>query len=478
MISLFKLFRFLGPTLLFFGTFVVLPPMVLSYFNNILDTQMLNIYLACIGYSVIIFFTLRKRKFSYTPKDGFVITFLTWVIISLLASTPFQNANMVFYDALFEAVSGLTTTGSTVIKDLSQLPDHILLYRQLLQWAGGVGLVIVVLAIIPAVSGGMRVLQAETSGFADKSFSPRLRETARSLLKFYFLITIACVIAYWVAGMTWFEAFSHSFSTVSIGGFSIYNDNFGYFNNPSVELVAVIFMLISATNFGLHFLSFTKRSLKYYRENDEIKLFLSMVLIIVFISTLTLYVKEGFSIDDSIRYGFFQTISIVTTTGFTIEPLSALGGTVGFLIFIVAFVGACSGSVGGGMKVWRMFLMIKVGFSNITKIMHPSAISSVKLNGEKVASSQIEAVFSFVAIYISFFLFFMFVLIFQNVDFFSAFSGTASAINNLGPGLGDFSENYSDLTEVGKYTLTLAMIVGRLELFGVLILFIPSFWRN
>ena len=478
MISLFKLFRFLGPTLLFFGTFVVLPPMVLSYFNNILDTQMLNIYLACIGYSVIIFFTLRKRKFSYTPKDGFVITFLTWVIISLLASTPFQNANMVFYDALFEAVSGLTTTGSTVIKDLSQLPDHILLYRQLLQWAGGVGLVIVVLAIIPAVSGGMRVLQAETSGFADKSFSPRLRETARSLLKFYFLITIACVIAYWVAGMTWFEAFSHSFSTVSIGGFSIYNDNFGYFNNPSVELVAVIFMLISATNFGLHFLSFTKRSLKYYRENDEIKLFLSMVLVVVFISTLTLYVKEGFSIDDSIRYGFFQTISIVTTTGFTIEPLSALGGAVGFLIFIVAFVGACSGSVGGGMKVWRMFLMIKVGFSNITKIMHPSAISSVKLNGEKVASSQIEAVFSFVAIYISFFLFFMFVLIFQNVDFFSAFSGTASAINNLGPGLGDFSENYSDLTEVGKYTLTLAMIVGRLELFGVLILFIPSFWRN
>ena len=478
MISLFKLFRFLGPTLLFFGTFVVLPPIVLSYFNNILDTQMLNIYLACIGYSVIIFFTLRKRKFLYTPKDGFVITFLTWVIISLLASMPFQNANMVFYDALFEAVSGLTTTGSTVIKDLSQLPDHILLYRQLLQWAGGVGLVIVVLAIIPAVSGGMRVLQAETSGFADKSFSPRLRETARSLLKFYFLITIACVIAYWVAGMTWFEAFSHSFSTVSIGGFSTYNDNFGYFNNPSVELVAVIFMLISATNFGLHFLSFTKRSLKYYRENDEIKLFLSMVLIVVFISTLTLYVKEGFSIDDSIRYGFFQTISIVTTTGFTIEPLSALGGTVGFLIFIVAFVGACSGSVGGGVKVWRMFLMIKVGFSNITKIMHPSAISSVKLNGEKVASSQIEAVFSFVAIYISFFLFFMFVLIFQNVDFFSAFSATASAINNLGPGLGDFSENYSNLTEVGKYTLTLAMIVGRLELFGVLILFIPSFWRN
>ena len=195
MISLLKFFRFLGPTLLFFGTFVVLPPLVLSYFNDELDNQMLNIYLVCISYSVIIFFTLRQRKFTYSPKDGFVITFLTWVIISLLASMPFMNSNIAFFDALFEAVSGLTTTGSTVIRDLSQLSDHVLLYRQLLQWAGGVGLVIVVLAIIPAVSGGMKVLQAETSGFADKSFSPRLRETARSLLKFYFLITIACVLS-------------------------------------------------------------------------------------------------------------------------------------------------------------------------------------------------------------------------------------------------------------------------------------------
>ena len=478
MISLLKFFRFLGPTLLFFGTFVVLPPMVLSYFNSALDSQLVNIYLVCIAYSLVVFFTLRQKKFTYSPKDGFVITFLTWVIISLLASIPFLNANLVFFDALFEAVSGLTTTGSTVIKDLYQLPDHILLYRQLLQWAGGVGLVIVVLAIIPAVSGGMKVLQAETSGFADKSFSPRLRDTARSLLKFYFLITIACVLSYWSAGMTWFEAFSHSFSTVSIGGFSIYNENFGYFDNPTIEFVAVFFMLMSATNFGLHFLSFTKRSFKYYLTNDELKFFLGIIFTVVLISTLTLYIKEGFSINDSIRYGFFQSISIVTTTGYTLEPLSELGGTVGFIIFILAFIGACSGSVGGGMKVWRILLMLKVGFSNITKIMHPSAVSSVKLNGEKVVSSQIEAVFSFIAIYISFFLLFMFVLIFQNVDFYSAFSGTAAAINNLGPGLGGLSENYSTLSDTGKFALTLAMIVGRLELFGVLILFVPSFWRS
>ena len=315
MISLFKLLRFLGPTLLFFGTFVVLPPLAFSYFNNILDTQLLNIYLGCIAYSIVIFFTLRQRKFSYSPKDGFVITFLTWVMISLLASLPFQNANMVFYDALFEAVSGLTTTGSTVIKDLSLFPDHILLYRQLLQWAGGVGLVIVVLAIIPAVSGGMKVLQAETSGFADKSFSPRLRETARSLLKFYVLITIACVFSYWLVGMTWFEAFSHSFSTVSIGGFSIYNENFGYFNNPAIEFVAVFFMVVSATNFGLHVLSFTKRSLKYYLSNDELKLFLSTILIVVLISTLTLYIKEGFTIDESIRYGSFKQFQLLQQLG-------------------------------------------------------------------------------------------------------------------------------------------------------------------
>tara|TARA_B100000073_G_scaffold143418_2_gene118018 strand:+ start:204 stop:1478 length:1275 start_codon:yes stop_codon:yes gene_type:complete len=423
-------------------------------------------------------FTLRRQKFSYSPRDGFIITFLTWVFISVLAAMPFLNSNMSFFDALFEAVSGLTTTGSTVIEDLSRLPDHILLYRQLLQWAGGVGLVIVVLAIIPAVSGGMKVLQAETSGFADKTFSPRLRETARSLLKFYFLITLACVVSYWLAGMSWFEAFCHSFSTVSIGGFSIYNENFGYFNNQTIELVAVVFMMISATNFGLHFLSFTKASFRYYLRNDELKFFLVVVLFAVFVSVLTLYVKEGFSFDSALRYGVFQTISIVTTTGFTLEPLTALGSSVGFLIFIIAFIGACSGSVGGGMKAWRVLLMLKVGFSNMTKIMHPNAVSSVKLNGEKVVSSQIEAVFSFIAIYITFFLFFLFVLVFQDVDFYSAFSGTAAAINNLGPGLGDLSENYSSLTSGGKLALTMAMIVGRLELFGVLILMIPSFWKN
>ena len=214
---------------------------------------------------------------------------------------PFQNANMVFYDALFEAVSGLTTTGSTVIKDLSQLPDHILLYRQLLQWAGGVGLVIVVLAIIPAVSGGMRVLQAETSGFADKSFSPRLRETARSLLKFYLLITLVCGLAYWLAGMSVFEATAHSFSTVSIGGFSIYNENIGYFDSYAIETIAVVFMLLSATNFGLHFLALTRRTLKHHLKNDEFKFFLLVVLFAVLVSTLTLFLKEGFSIYDSLR---------------------------------------------------------------------------------------------------------------------------------------------------------------------------------
>jgi trk system potassium uptake protein TrkH len=192
MITILKLLRFLGPTLLFFGSFVVLPPLLISYFNNILDSNMLWLYFSCITYSLIILLTLRRKKFSYTPRDGFIITFLTWVFISVLASLPFLYNNLTFYDALFEAVSGLTTTGSTVIKDLSLLPDHVLLYRQLLQWSGGVGLVIVVLAIIPAVSGGMKVLQAETSGFADKSFSPRLRETARSLLKFYILITLVC----------------------------------------------------------------------------------------------------------------------------------------------------------------------------------------------------------------------------------------------------------------------------------------------
>ena len=473
-----KLLRFLGPTLLFFGLFVILPPLLMSYFTTGLDLNLLAIFLCSLIYSLIITLTLRKRKFSYSPRDGFVITFVTWVFISLVASLPFINSGFSFSDSLFEAVSGLTTTGSTSIQNLSELPNYLLLYRQLLQWAGGVGLVIVVLAIIPAVSGGMKVLQAETSGFADKSFSPRLRETARSLLKFYLLITLVCGLAYWLAGMSIFEATAHSFSTVSIGGFSIYNENIGYFDSYAIETIAVVFMLLSATNFGLHFLALTRRTLKHHLKNDEFKFFLLVVLFAVLVSTLTLFLKEGFSIYDSLRFGVFQTVSIVTTTGFTLEPLSNLGFVMPFFIFIVAFIGACSGSVGGGMKAWRVLTLLKVGFSNITKIMHPSAVSTTKMNGEKISSSQIEAVFSFIAIYITFFLLFLFVLMFQNVDFYSAFSGTAAAINNLGPGLGQFAENYSSLSDSAKITLSLAMIVGRLELFGVLILLFPSYWRS
>ena len=473
-----KLLRFLGPTLLFFGLFVILPPLLMSYFTTGLDLNLLAIFLCSLIYSLIITLTLRKRKFSYSPRDGFVITFVTWVFISLVASLPFINSGFSFSDSLFEAVSGLTTTGSTSIQNLSELPNYLLLYRQLLQWAGGVGLVIVVLAIIPAVSGGMKVLQAETSGFADKSFSPRLRETARSLLKFYLLITLVCGLAYWLAGMSVFEAAAHSFSTVSIGGFSIYNENIGYFDSYAIETIAVVFMLLSATNFGLHFLALTRRTFKHHLKNDEFKFFLLVVLFAVLVSTLTLFLKEGFSIYDSLRFGVFQTVSIVTTTGFTLEPLSNLGFVMPFFIFIVAFIGACSGSVGGGMKAWRVLTLLKVGFSNITKIMHPSAVSTTKMNGEKISSSQIEAVFSFIAIYITFFLLFLFVLMFQNVDFYSAFSGTAAAINNLGPGLGQFAENYSSLSDSAKITLSLAMIVGRLELFGVLILLFPSYWRS
>tara|TARA_Y100001958_G_C21241037_1_gene568784 strand:- start:1222 stop:2658 length:1437 start_codon:yes stop_codon:yes gene_type:complete len=473
-----KLFRFLGPTLLFFATFVIFPSLTMSYIDGALDKSLMVIWLVAILYAVTISLTLRRRKFSYSPKDGFIITFVTWVLVSLIAALPFLNTGLSFSASFFEAVSGLTTTGSTSIKDLSLLPDYMLLYRQLLQWAGGVGLVIVVLAIIPAVSGGMKVLQAETAGFADKSFSPRLRETARSLLKFYLLITLVCAAAYYLAGMTVFEAATHSFSTVSIGGFSIYNDNIGFFNNPQVEIIAVVFMLISATNFGLHFLTLTKTSLRYYSRNDEFKFFFFIVFVTVIISILTLFFREGFPLSDSVRFGIFQTVSIVTTTGYTLEPLSNLGNVVPFFIIIVAFIGACSGSVGGGMKVWRVLTLLKIGFSNITKIMHPSAVSTTKMNGEKISSSQIEAVFSFIAIYITFFLLFLFVLIFQNVDFYSAFSGTAAAINNLGPGLGDFAENYATLSDSAKFTLASAMIVGRLELFGVLILFFPSYWKS
>ena len=254
-----KLLRFLGPTLLFFGTFVIFPSLTMSYFGAGLDANLLIIWLvATIIYAIIISLTLRRRKFSYTPKRWFYYYFCYMGFCFFNCFFSIYWSGLSFMDSFFEAVSGLTTTGSTSIKDLSEFLITYCLYRQLLQWAGGVGFVIVVLAIIPAVSGGMKVLQAETAGFADKSFSPRLRETAKIFTKVLLINYIMCALAYWLAGMTVFEAATHSFSTVSIGGFSIYNENIGFFNNPQIEIIAVVFMLISATNFGLHFLTLTK----------------------------------------------------------------------------------------------------------------------------------------------------------------------------------------------------------------------------
>ena len=478
MTTLLKVLRFLGPIFLFFSMLVVLPSYMISYFYDIADNGLLIILLLSIFYSLVIRFTLRKQKFIYTPRDGFLITFVSWVLVSLIAALPFYSFGMSYVDSFFEAVSGLTTTGSTSISSLSELPNYLLMYRQLLQWAGGVGLVIVVLAIIPAVSGGVKVLQAETSGFAEKSFSPRLRETARSLLMFYLIITFLCVSAYWFVGMSLFDAFAHSFSTVSIGGFSTYDQNFGHFQNTGIELVAVGFMIISSTNFGLHFLAVTKFRFTSYLKNDEFIFFLIVLISAIVVSILLLLLKEGFALSDALRYGLFQTISIVTTSGFTLIPLDGFGQAVPFFIFIVAFIGACSGSVGGGMKAWRILILLRVAVDSITKLMHPNAVSTSKINGVKIESGQIESVFAFIAFYIAFFLFFLFILIFQDIDFYSAFSATTAAINNLGPGLGVFSENYSSLSDLGKYTLAFAMIVGRLELFGVLILFFPSFWKN
>ena len=310
MTTLLKVLRFLGPIFLFFSFFVVLPSLVIALLNGEQSNALNLLFFSGFAYSILIFFTLRQKKFNYSPRDGFVITFVSWLLVSFLAAMPFLDYGMSYHDAFFEAVSGLTTTGSTSISDLAVLPEFMLMYRQLLQWAGGVGLVIVVLAIIPAVSGGVKVLQAETSGFAEKNFSPRLQETARSLLRFYLVITLLCVLAYWLAGMTLFDAFAHSFSTVSIGGFSVYNDNFGHFDSSIIEIVAVVFMLLSATNFGLHFISLTKSTTKYYSQNDEFKFFKFIVLFSIIVSFLTLFLRENFDLFESLRYGIFQTISI------------------------------------------------------------------------------------------------------------------------------------------------------------------------
>ena len=459
-------------------------PGFLAYFLNEKDLVYNFISTGFITFLVgsFLFFLASEKNGDLRTKDGFIITIFFWTVLGFFGSIPFYNANLEgvdYIDSLFESISGLTTTGATVFIGLDEMPKSLLFYRQLLQWLGGMGIIVLAVAVLPLLGvGGMQLYKAETPGpLKDSKMTPRITETAKALWFVYLTMTIACSILYKFFGMSWFDAVSHAFSTISIGGFSTHDESFAYFNNNGLRWTAIIFMIISGINFALHYLAWTKKRVLHYFYDSEVKLYLSLLTTTAFITFLTLYFSDRIY-DDMVVDSVFQAVSIGTTTGFLTSNYSNWPLFVPIMLLVAAFIGACAGSTGGGIKVIRALILIRQGSSEITKLIHPNAIVTIKFGKKTLDPKVSESVWGFFAVYVATFLFILMILLSQNNDFLTSFSAVGATLNNLGPGLGMVSENYKDITDGSKIALCLAMLLGRLEIFTLLLLFTPAFWRN
>lgn len=434
---------------------------------------------------VLLWALTRKSRRELQPRDGFLLVALVWTVLPAFATLPllFYLPELSLTDAYFETVSGLTTTGATVLSGLDALPPSINIWRTFIQWIGGMGVIVLAVAILPLLGvGGSQLYKAETPGpMKDTKLTPRIAETAKGLWLVYFMITVACFLAYRVAGMTWLDAMMHAFTTMSLAGFSSHDASFAYWNSPAIEAVAIYFMLLAGINFGTHFLAWRRWSFGPYTRDPEAWLYLLVVLgSVLGIAYYLLANQTYINFWTALRYSAFNVISIATTTGyastdFNLWPIFAPV----WMLFLCGFC-TCSGSTGGGIKMIRAELMARQAVRELTRIIHPRAIVPLKLGGAPVENNIIFAVLAFVLIYVSSFVAMTMLLAASGLDIITAFSAVTACINNTGPGLNQVgpATTYASLNDFQIWVLTFAMLLGRLELFTLLVVFTPGFWRK
>jgi len=441
-------------------------------------------FLIVAGIGLLLWWPVRRVRKELRLRGGFLVVALAWIVLGTLGATPLLLADapqMSFTDAVFEAVSGLTTTGATVLVGLDSLPPAILYYRQQLQWVGGLGIIVFAVAIMPLLGvGGMQLYRAETRApVRETRLTPRITQTAKALLSVYVGITFVCATAYWLAGMSFFDAVCHSFSTVAIGGFSTHDASFAYFESPLIEMIAVVFMFVAGINFALHFLAWRDKRLTSYLTDPELR---SYVWILGALSTFVLvylsWQQQYDSVVETVTKGLFQAVSIATTTGYTTDNFAAWPGALPVLLLFASFVGGCVGSTAGGMKVMRWSLIYKQSVREFQRLVHPSAEIPVKLGTRAVNPRIVDSVWGFFAAYIIVFMVIMLVLLSTGMDQSSAFAAVAATINNLGPGLGDVASGFGEVNVIAKWCGVFAMFLGRLEIFTLLVLITPTFWRG
>ncbi|HET9680177.1 MAG TPA: TrkH family potassium uptake protein [Gammaproteobacteria bacterium] len=433
---------------------------------------------------LVIWFPVRKIRRDLRLRDGFIIVAMFWLVLGFASAIPLVLADqpvMSLTDAVFEAVSGLTTTGATVLLNLDTLPHSILWYRSQLHWLGGMGIIVLAVAILPMLGvGGMQLYKAEAPGpVKDNKITPRITQTAKALWVIYLALTFFCGISYWLGGMGVFDAVTHSFSTIATGGFSTHDASFAYFQSPLLEWIAIFFMILGGINFALHFMAWRHISLKAYLQDPECRTYFGILIALSVITAFYLLFSNTYSdVSTAIRTSIFQVVAIITTTGFVTTNYSLWPVFVPTLLLFAMFIGGCGGSTSGGIKVIRFYLLFKQGMREIKKLIHPNAVLSIKMGDRPVPDTVVESVWGFFAIYVALFVLMMLIMIATGLDQVTAFSAVASALNNFGVGLGEIFVTFATVSDVGKWVSIFAMLLGRLEIFTLLVLLTPAFWRH
>lgn len=433
--------------------------------------------------ALLMFINLRETNITVaTFRDALLYATLTWVIAGMLGAIPiFLVTHVSFTDAIFESISALTTTGATVLSGLDTMPPTFLLFRQFLQWMGGLGIVIFVVAILPMINiGGMKLLKAEKPGpIKDEKLTPRIASTAHYLWGVYLIITVLCTLAYYIGGMSFYDAIAHAFTTISTGGFSTHDASMWYYQSHLLLWISNLFMIAGAINFGLHFKVAHRRSMSSYYNDEETRYFIYIVVFLSLLVTVLLLHKKTYSdVLETFSFSIFHITSFITSTGYGAANFTAWPTEVGFLLIFAGYLGGCAGSTAGGNKIIRNIIVAKLINKNLKQLLHPRAIFTIKYQGIPVKEDIRHSIMAFMTFVAGSSLFFTLLLMVTGLDFWSAFTAVAACINVLGPGFGDVGANFQPVTDSGTWILTIVMIVGRLEYFTVFALFTFTFWKK
>jgi len=474
-----------GMLLMIFSFSMIPPALVAWYFQDGGEFTFIKSFGILFATGLALWLPVHRLSGELRTRDGFFVATLFWVLLGTMGSIPFilsSGMGIGITDAVFESMSGLTVTGATVLSGIEELPNSIRYYRQQLQWFGGMGIVILAVAILPMLGvGGMQLYMAEIPGpMKDTKLTPRVAETAKALWMIYLVLTLCCAILYHWAGMSWFDAVGHSFSTVSTGGFAVYDASLSHYDNPFIDYVGSVFMFLGAASFALHFAVWRNKSLLVYVRDPEFLFFSGLIIAYTLAVALVLIKTQAYSGDllTVIRHGLFQSLSFGTGTGLTSTNAAAWPSYAPYLLVTASFVGGCAFSTAGGMKVMRPALVFLQSLRELRRLIYPRAVFALRFGRHPVDDRIVHAIWGFVGVYVLVAVLLVFVFMATGMDFSTAYSTTAAALNNLGVGIAGVSDGFGHIPDAAKWVMCFAMLLGRLEIFTLLVLFMPMFWRR